>query len=141
MTLVIDGIDIMQLSRNKQLCILAGGVEFELNDLDGESSGRAAESGVMLRDKIAEAHAFTLELYAHDLSALQRLFGISRREFVTVRFWCPFSGSVMTQEFYSAGRKVAIEFVGSGGTRLEKVTMRFIGRGMPLGGSTGWDTP
>lgn len=139
MVLKINGIDLFAL--NRKLKIAVDGLEYALDDLDGEESGRATESGLMHRIKIAENHTITLtftqKAKPEDIADLMRE---SRKKYVTVEFTDPFDYPNVTKtEFYNTHRAVKVKRVENGVIKhYDSVTLKLIGRGIPVGGSDNW---
>ncbi|MCL2225642.1 MAG: hypothetical protein FWB96_11810 [Defluviitaleaceae bacterium] len=112
----------------------------ELNDLDSKNSGRTEESGIMLREKVAEAYVITVTLTKVQVSALTTLLTVCRRPFVTIAFSNPYNEmQTDTMQFYNSTRSVGVVKAPPGGKVIyDRVVLGFIGRGTPVGGREDW---
>jgi hypothetical protein len=111
------------------------GIDFSHSDLDSESTGRAEETGLMLREKVAEVNTINITLVSVKPDVLARLITECRKLFVTIRFSDPFNGwNVTTALFYNANRNgIRVNRVFEDGQPFyDRVSLQFVGRGIPI---------
>lgn len=106
-SLKINGLDLTRLGGSYR--IERNGIEVDFNDIDGEATGRTTETGIMKRDKVAEAHTITVRLLSPSVGAVSELFEECRKKFVSIQFTDPFSGLVLSEKlYYNTNREIGI---------------------------------
>lgn len=89
----INGLDITPY-------IASGGLQWQREDVDGPNAGRAMDAS-LLRDRIATKVRWDVTCRPLTGEELNIVLSAIQPEFVSLQYWDPITGSVLTNQFYS----------------------------------------
>ena len=93
MVLKIDGTDIVPF-------IAFNGLQWQRQDIDGPNAGRTMD-GTVVRDRIATKIRWDVTCRPLTSAELSQVLQLIQPEFVSLQYWDPITGLVLTDQFYS----------------------------------------